>query len=201
MRKTYINKNLRRVLNHSLVFKFALIFNILCVQVVFAGNAFVEGYKIGPEDLLEISVWKEQDLQKEVLVRPDGRISFPLVGEVIVSGKTPAEVQDEIAARLKKYIPDPVVTILIKKIASYKIYVIGQVNKSGQFVVGQYLDVTQALALAGGLTPFASEDKIKILRRKNGKEVVIPFEYSAIKKGENLEQNVILQSADVVIVP
>ena len=160
----------------------------------------VSKYLVGPEDVLEISVWKEKDLTREVLVRPDGRLSFPLAGEIEAAGHTAMEIQDEITNRIKKYMPDPVVTVLITKLNGYKIYVIGQVNKPGLYAIGRYLDVMQALAMAGGLTPFASENNIRILRRENGKNIVIPFEYGSVKKGNDLEQNIVLRSDDVVVV-
>lgn len=160
-----------------------------------------KAYLVGPQDVLEILVWEEKDLQRTVLIRPDGRFSFPLVGEVEAAGRTPGEIQKEISERIKKYIPNPVVTVLVTEVASYKIYVIGQVKQAGEFKVGRYLDVMQALALAGGLTPFAAEDKIIILRRHNDAESVIPFRYDEVKKGRNLESNVILQRGDVLIVP
>lgn len=160
-------------------------------------------YKIGPEDVLEISVWKEKDLQlQEVLVRPDGWITFPLVGNVKAQGRTAQEIHDEITARLRKYIPDPVVTVSVKKVAGYKVFVIGKVNKPGEYVVGRYVDVLQALTLAGGLTPFADEGNIKILRKNsNKKDVVLRFNYDDVKKGRRLEQNITLQSGDTVVVP
>ncbi len=159
------------------------------------------GYLIGPEDVLEISVWREESLQREVLVRPDGRISFPLIGDLQVAGNTPEKVQSMISAKLKKFIPDPAVTVVVTKIGGYKIYIIGQVKQSGQYVVGRYLDVVQALALAGGLTPYAAENKIKIFRRENGRQKIIPFRYEDIKKGKGLEQNIILKSDDLIVVP
>jgi polysaccharide export outer membrane protein len=158
-------------------------------------------YQIGPEDVLEISVWREDSLQRDVLVRPDGGISFPLVGDVQAAGKTPEELQAVITERLQRYIPEPVVTVTAKEVAGYRIYVLGQVNNPGQFVVGRYVDVLQALTLAGGLTPYASENNIKILRRENGDEVVFPFNYSAVKRGQNLDRNILLKSDDVVVVP
>lgn len=167
------------------------------------GEPIVSGgdYLIGPEDTLEIDVWKEKDLQKEVLVRPDGWITFPLVGNIEAKGKTAQQLQDEITEWLRQYIPNPVVTVSVQKIASYKIYVIGRVNKPGDYVVGHYIDVLQALTLAGGLTPFAEEKKIKVVRKKNGKETILPFDYSAVKKGKRMEQNINLMSGDVIIVP
>jgi len=158
-------------------------------------------YLIGTEDVLDISVWKEPDLQRKVIVRPDGRISFPLVGEMQASGRTLDELQNEILKRLTKYIPNPVVTIVMEKVAGYKIYVIGQVKDSGEFTVGHFLDVMQALAMAGGLTAFAEENNIKILRRENGVQTAIPFEYAKVKKGDTLSQNIVLKSGDVVVVP
>ena len=167
------------------------------------GEPIVSGgdYLIGPEDTLEIDVWKEKDLQKEVLVRPDGWITFPLVGNIEAKGKTAQQLQDEMTEWLRQYIPNPVVTVSVKKISSYKIYVIGRVNKPGDYVVGHYIDVLQALTLAGGLTPFAEEKKIKVVRKKNGKETILPFDYSAVKKGKRMEQNINLMSGDVIIVP
>ncbi|MGH8659732.1 MAG: polysaccharide biosynthesis/export family protein [Gammaproteobacteria bacterium] len=157
-------------------------------------------YRIGPEDMLEISVWREEDLQRQVLVRPDGKISFPLAGDIQAAGRTTEQVQQDISQKLQRYIPDPVVTVTLATIGG-KIYVIGQVNNPGAYIVGRYVDVLQALTVAGGLTPFASENKIKVLRREGGREIVFPFEYADVKKGKNLEQNVILRGGDTVVVP
>jgi polysaccharide export outer membrane protein len=166
-----------------------------------AGGDAAADYLIGPDDLLDISVWKEETLQSKVVVRPDGKISFPLIGEIMAMSHSVSDLQKEITERLRKFIPDPVVTVVIEKVSAYKIYVIGEVKSSGQYAVGQYLDVVQALALAGGLTAYAAENKIKILRRENGVETVIPFEYGKIKAGDALKQNIILKRGDVVIVP
>lgn len=159
------------------------------------------GYQIGPEDLLEISVWKEEGLKKEVLVRPDGGLSFPLIGEVQAAGKTAGQLKKEIAQRLEKFIPDPVVSIALLKVVGNKIYVIGKVNRPGEFPAGRYVDVLQALSMANGLTPFAAENSIKVLRKEGGKDIVFPFRYSDVKNGENLEQNIQLKGGDVVVVP
>jgi polysaccharide export outer membrane protein len=158
-------------------------------------------YPIGPEDVLEISVWKEEGLKKEVLVRPDGGISFPLVGDMQAAGKTAREIQQEIAQRLSKYMAEPVVSVAVLKVVGNKIYVIGRVNKPGEYIAGRYVDVMQILSMAGGLTPFASENRIKVLRKNNGKDVVFPFRYSEVKAGENLDQNIMLKGGDVVVVP
>jgi polysaccharide export outer membrane protein len=158
-------------------------------------------YRISPEDILLISVWREEGMEREVIVRPDGGISFPLAGNVQVSGKTPTEVEEEIAARLKRYIPDAVVTVSVKQLSGLRVYVTGQVRNPGQFSVGRYVDVLQAITLAGGLTPFANADDIKILRREGGKEVVYRFNYGQVRKGQNLSQNIQLKADDVVVVP
>ncbi len=160
-----------------------------------------EDYRIGPEDVLFISVWKEEELQREVLVRPDGGVSFPLAGDVQVAGKTPAEVEQEISTRIQKYIPEAVVTVSVKKVSGYTIFVNGKVKQPGKFVVGRYMDVVQAITLAGGLDTFADEDGIKVIRRQNGKQVVHLFNYKDVKRGRNLDQNIILQSGDVIVVP
>jgi polysaccharide biosynthesis/export protein len=158
-------------------------------------------YLLSPEDILEISVWKEESLTKQVVIRPDGAFSFPLVGDVQATAKTVEKIREEIKERLKKYIPEPVVSVSLLKVTGYKIYVIGRVNKPGEFVTGRFVDVLQALAMAGGLTPFAAENDIRILRRVEGKEYVRNFRYADVRKGLHLEQNILLQSGDTVVVP
>ncbi len=158
-------------------------------------------YLLSPEDVLEISVWKEESLTKQVVVRPDGAFSFPLVGDVQATAKTVEQIREEIKERLKKYIPEPVVSVSLLKVTGYKIYVIGRVNKPGEFVTGRFVDVLQALAMAGGLTPFAAENDIRILRRVDGKEYVRKFRYADVRKGQSLEQNILLRSGDTVVVP
>ena len=158
-------------------------------------------YLLSPEDILEISVWKEESLTKQVVVRPDGAFSFPLVGDVQATAKTVEQIREEIKERLKRYIPEPVVSVSLLKVTGYKIYVIGRVNKPGEFVTGRFVDVLQALAMAGGLTPFAAENDIRILRRVDGKEYVRNFRYADVRNGQHLEQNIMLRSGDTVVVP
>ncbi len=160
------------------------------------------GYAIQPGDILEISVWKEEDLQREVLVRPDGRFSFPLAGEVDATGKTVGDLREEIAASLQKYIPDLIVTVSVKNILGNKVYVLGQVNRPGEFVVNPRVDVMQALSMAGGTTPFAALNDIVVLRRDgNGSQRAIRFAYKDVERGRSLDQNIVLNSGDVVVVP
>lgn len=159
-------------------------------------------YVIQPGDMLTISVWKEKDLQGEVMIRPDGGMNFPLAGEIAASGKTIEQLQKELASKLAKYVPDPVVTVAVKQAQGYKIYIVGKVNKPGEFFANRTVDVMQALSMAGGPTPYASVNKIKILRRNaKGEMMSFPFKYSRVEKGEDLEQNIVLQGGDVIVVP
>jgi polysaccharide export outer membrane protein len=160
-----------------------------------------EGYAVKPGDVLSISVWKEPDLQGPVLVRPDGGFSFPLVGQIDARGKTVAQLQQYITDRLKRYISDPVVTVSVQEVKGNKIYVIGQVNKPGEFIVNPRVNVMQALSMAGGFTAFASTGDIKVLRGSGASQVALPFRYSEVVRGNNLQQNLELQAGDVVVVP
>ena len=166
-----------------------------------AGNPTREGYRINAGDVLEISVWREEDLQREVLVRPDGAFSFPLAGEIEAEGRTVSEVRQELESRLARFIPDLVSTVTVVNVSGNSIFVIGQVNNPGTFIMNPVLDVMQALSLAGGTTPFASLKNIRILRRENGVQSAIRFDYTNVADGRSLEQNIQLRSGDVVVVP
>jgi len=159
------------------------------------------GYQVNSGDILNIMVWKENELQGDVIVRPDGGISFPLVGDLQVEGKSIKEVQNDISRNLKHYIPDPVVTVSVKKLSGHKLYVIGRVQRPGVFFIEQQTDVLQVLAMAGGLTSYASSDDIKIIRREGKIQKVFHFDYSKVESGEGLDKNRILKSGDVVVVP
>lgn len=161
----------------------------------------VAAYRVQPGDRVQIYVWNEPELQKELLVAPDGGIAFPLVGELQVTGKSTTEIRQEIAQRLAQYIAEPLVTVTIDEVLGNKIYVIGQVQEPGQFVVNPMVNVMQALSMAGGTTPFASLNNIVILRREGDRQIAIPFRYGDVSSGKNLELNIILKSGDVVIVP
>ncbi|MDG2376926.1 MAG: polysaccharide biosynthesis/export family protein [Woeseiaceae bacterium] len=158
-------------------------------------------YLVQPGDLLEVSVWREEYLEREVAVQPDGMISFPLAGVLQAAGRNVGEIQEAVAARLSQFIPDPVVTVSIKEIRGNRIYVIGQVQRPGQFIMNPTIDIVQALALAGGTTPFAELNDIRVLRRTGVQLRAIEFRYGDVEKGRNLQQNIILQSGDVIIVP
>lgn len=158
-------------------------------------------YEVQPGDRLEISVWNEPDLQREVLVAPDGGISFPLAGEMSAVGKSIAELRQELTERLSRLIAEPLVTVTVSEILGNKIYVLGQVTRPGEFVVNPRVDVMQALSMAGGTTPFAALNDIMILRRRGDEQVAIRFRYSDVATGKSLDQNIILESGDVVVVP
>jgi polysaccharide biosynthesis/export protein len=166
-----------------------------------AAQVVSDKYQLGPEDVIEISVWKEPDLAKQITISPDGKISYPLIGDVQVAGKTVKQVREEISKRLEKFVTDAQVTVILLKTQYYKIYVVGKVNKPGEFLVGRPANVMQALAMAGGLTPFASPGKIVILRQVGGSEQTLPFDYKTVSQGDFLEQNITLLPGDVVVVP
>ena len=178
----------------------AMIFLLITVLPVYAYEIERE-YSIAPEDILEISVWKDKDLTKNVGVRPDGKISFPLIGDVPVAGHTIEWVRQEITRRVREYVPDAVVSVMIRKIEGSHVFVVGKVAKPGGNQTVRRINVMQALGYAGGLTKFADEDDIIILRMVNGKQTQIPFDYGEVKKGINLEQNIWLQDGDVIVVP
>ncbi len=160
-------------------------------------------YKIQPGDKLYISVYNEEDLQKDIVVRPDGGITFPLIGDVEAKGKSVAELREEITSRLAQYIPEATVSVSLQEVIGNKIFVLGQVKNPGEYVLTGDIDVLQALSMAGGLTAFANSNKIKVLRRNKltNKKEVIPFSYKKVMRGEGLEQNITLRSGDTVIVP
>lgn len=170
--------------------------------VLAADGSKNDGYRINPGDVLSVSVWREEGLQiDEVLVRPDGYLSFPLVGNLKVAGKDIPTVSQEMADGLKKFIPDPVVHIAAKNLSGNLVYVIGKVTRPGVYPMGSNIDVVQALSMAGGMTPYAAANKVQILRRDGGNQTAIRFAYGDVEKGENLEQNIVLKAGDVVLVP
>jgi polysaccharide export outer membrane protein len=158
-------------------------------------------YKLHAGDKIEVSVWKEVDLIRKVTVRPDGRFTFPLTGDIQATGRSADEIRADIEARLKRYIPEPVVTVTVEDVQGNRVYVIGQVTRPGMFVMNPQVNVLQALSLAGGTTPFAKLDSISVLRSNGTSQKTLPFRYSQVVEGKNLEQNITLESGDVVVVP
>ena len=159
------------------------------------------GYRLQAGDMIEVSVWGEEELQRELLIRPDGTFSFPLTGEVRAAGRTVTDVRNELTQALTRYIAEPTVTVSVTALEGNRVYVIGQVNSPGTFVMNPTLNVLQALALAGGTTAFASLNDILIIRETEDGQVALPFQYDDIKRGRRLQQNVQLQSGDTVLVP
>jgi polysaccharide export outer membrane protein len=187
------------VKNKSLFFSVIFLFVTIAATAVFAKDST---YNIGPGDILEISVWKDESLTKQVIVPPDGVISFPLIEDIDVNGLTVADLRKTITEKLTEYIPDATVAVLLIQIDSMRAYVIGKVNNPGAFPVTTLeTNVMQVLAMAGGLNPFASKGNILILRQVDGKTVKIPFNYNEVEKGDDLGQNILLQRGDVIVVP
>jgi polysaccharide biosynthesis/export protein len=159
-------------------------------------------FVIGNDDVLAINVWKEPDISRSIPVRSDGKISLPLVGEVQAAGRTPLKLEVEIASRLKNYISEPEVTVIVQQINSQKFNILGQVNRPGTFVIANSLTVLDAIALAGGFRDFAKQKSIYVLRQNaDGTQTRIPFNYKEVIKGQNPAQNIKLQPRDTIVVP
>jgi polysaccharide export outer membrane protein len=158
-------------------------------------------YKIGPQDVLRIDVWKEAEVSRVVPVRPDGKVSLPLLNDVQAAGLTPMQLSGLIADGLKKYMNDPQVTVSVSEINSRRIYVTGEVARAGAFPLLPNMTVLQALSSSGGFTQFAKLKNIYVLRTEDGKQVKLPFNYKDAVNGKKPEQNVLLQSGDVIVVP
>ncbi|MGZ4959685.1 MAG: polysaccharide biosynthesis/export family protein [Methylomonas sp.] len=171
-------------------------------QAITTETNHLADYQLAPGDALEISVWKEEGLQQQqILIAPDGTIIYPLIGTVIAAGKTITQLKDSLASRLADYIADPSVSVKLMNNQGNSIFVIGKVNKPGQVMSGRKIDVLQALSLAGGLTVFADDDNISVQRRVGSEIKVFPFDYSNVIKGQDLEQNILLEAGDTVTVP
>jgi polysaccharide export outer membrane protein len=167
-----------------------------------SGSSPTESYKIGKGDLLEIITWKEPDFSRdEITVRLDGKISFPLLDDLVAVGKTPTELKMDIQAGLKEFVADPNVTVTVKAAASKRFYILGEVARTGEYPLTKNLTVLQAFALAGGFTEWASKKEIILFRRNRGEETVIRIDYKDILKGKDFSQNVEIQADDTIVVP
>src|ERR1700723_3028653 len=158
-------------------------------------------YVIGPQDVLDISVWKEPEVSRIVPVRPDGKVSLPLLNDVQAAGLTPAQLAVQITESLKKYVTSPQVTVIITTINSQRVYILGEVTRPGAFPMLPGMTVMQALSSAGGFTPFAKMKSIYVLRTDNGKKVKFPFNYKEAINGKNSEQDIQLKAGDTIVVP
>ena len=188
----------------KLLFSLGLLF---LVALLGPGFAFSEeaqtskDYIIQPSDVLEISIYGETELTRKLVVRPDGKISFPLIGDVKVAEHSTQEVKEIVDEKISAFIPEASSTIIVEELGSLKYYVVGEVATSGMFNVSCQVTVLQALSLAGGLKTFADENSIKIIRGHGKDTKKIRFDYNQVKKGEHLEQNILLERGDVVLVP
>jgi polysaccharide export outer membrane protein len=170
-------------------------------QAVPAGVTPPPGYVIGPEDVLSIIYWRDEDMTTEVTVRPDGMISMRLLNDIKAAGLTPEQLGERVTEESKKYIEDPNVTVVVKTINSRKVYITGQVAKQGPYPLTGPMTAMQLIAMAGGLGEFASGKNIVILRNENGKQVAYKLNYREVLSGKKLAQNLELQPGDTVVVP
>jgi polysaccharide export outer membrane protein len=158
-------------------------------------------YVIGPQDVIDVSVWKDAELTRIVPVRPDGKISLPLLNEMQAAGLTPEQLQQQITQGLKKYMTDPIVTVIMNQINSQRVYITGEVTKAGAYPLLPQMTILQALSSAGGFTQFANMKKIYMFRTVDGKQVKFPFNYKDVINGKNTDQNVVLKPGDTIVVP
>jgi len=165
-------------------------------------SAHTKSFTIGVEDVLTINVWKEPEMSKILPVRPDGMITLPLIGEIKASGLTPVQLQDEIAASLRKLMSDPQVTVIVTEVRSLAFNIMGQVQKPGYYPLTRRMTVLDAIAIAGGFQPFAKQKKVYVLRTDAaGKQVRLPFNYKEVIRGKHSDENIELQPRDTVVVP
>jgi polysaccharide biosynthesis/export protein len=157
-------------------------------------------YTIGPQDVLDINVWKEDQLTKTVPVRPDGKISLPLLNDIQAAGLTPTQLAAQITESLKKYVTDPQVTVIVREINSQRVYLIGEVSRAGAYPLLPGMTVLQALSSAGGFTQFANTKKIYVLRTENGKQEKFPFNYKEALAAKS-DENIVLKAGDQIVVP
>lgn len=158
-------------------------------------------YRIGKGDILEIITWKEPDFSREVTVRLDGRIGFPLLDDIPAAGRTSAEIRDELREKLKTYVTYPVVSVVVKASTSQKYYLIGEIAKPGEYPLVKELSVLQSIALAGGFTEWASPGGITLIRREGDVQSRVSIDYHLIIDGQALDQNLMLQADDIVVIP
>jgi polysaccharide export outer membrane protein len=174
---------------------------VIVVGLVWIADSSAEDYTIAPADTLEISVYGETELIRELVVRPDGKVSFPLIGDLDVADKTTSQVKAAVEQKIRRYVPEANAAVIVKQLGSLQYYVVGKVAKPGMFNVSRPLTVLQALAMAGGTITFAKESEISIVRNYGPETVRILFNYDDVKKGKHLEQNILLRRGDVVLVP
>jgi polysaccharide biosynthesis/export protein len=196
--------NLKALISITFLFSTILAladFSVAAEQPAVQVDSSSSHYLIGASDLLNIFVWKEAELTRDVTVMPDGRITFPLIGEIDAQGQTVTGLKNAITEKLKGYISAPEVTVIIKQSNSRRIYTIGKMNKPGPYQLEPTMTILQALSTAGGFTEWADTKDVLIVRKKNDKEVMYRFNYQDFISGKNLEQNIVLEPNDIIVVP
>lgn len=197
------------------IFCFSVLFMLLCGRAGVLYGAEQEGlvaekenqtaasseFYLGPEDILEISVWKDEAMTRQIVVRPDGKISFPLIGDILAQGRTVEELRQAVEDKLKVFVPDTPVSIMVIRVGSPKVFVVGKVAKPGVYIMGEAMTVMQVLSISGEITPYADDDDILIIRKENGSQKIFEFDYGEVASGKNLEQNIFLEAGDTVVVP
>ena len=190
--------------------KWAWIIAVAAVGLCSAGNLLAAGepepspvadYVIGLGDLLNISVWKDESLTRQVVVLPDGKIAFPLIGQLPAAGRTVDEITKDMEQKLERFVPGVTLSVVVQQVNSLMVYVIGRVNNPGRFVLNSDINVLQALAMAGGLNPFAKRGDIRIFREVGGGTKVMYFDYDKVSAGEEIKGNIKLRRGDVIVVP
>lgn len=160
-----------------------------------------EDYLIGTDDVLTVSFWREKDMSTDVVVRPDGKITLPLLNDVHAAGLTPDQLREKVLAEAARYLEDPTPTVVVKQINSRKVFITGEVNKGGPYMLTAPTTVLQLIAMAGGLQEFARKKDIMIVRTEGGRQLTFPFDYSAVVKRKKLQQNIFLKPGDTIVVP
>ncbi len=158
-------------------------------------------YVIGPDDLLSVVFWRDKDMSSDVAVRPDGKITLPLLNDVQAAGLTPTQLRDRLTEEARRYVEDPNVTVVVRQINSRRVFVTGEVAKPGPYALGTSTTVLQMIATAGGLREYADAKHISVMRTENGRAVVYPFNYRDVERHKNLKQNLELKPGDTIVVP
>lgn len=192
---------MHRIRLFSIVVFIALLFTGPPLHKITAAEKDLPDYQIGPDDVLNIFVWKEAELTRDVTVMADGRISFPLIGEIMAQGKTVGELKEIITTKLKNYIDAPEVTIIVNESRSRRIYTMGNVTNPGPYSLAPNMTVLQAISAAGGFAEWADPKNILIIRREGDKEVQLEFNYKEVIAGKKIEQNITLKPNDTIVVP
>jgi polysaccharide biosynthesis/export protein len=202
MNKNWLN--IKAFVSTIFIFSTILVLSNFCSaagQPVAQSDSSSSHYMIGANDLLNIFVWKETDLTRDVTVMPDGRITYPLVGEIDAAGHTVTDLKEKITEKLKNFISSPEVTVIVRESRSQRIYTLGKVTRSGQIQLEPSMTVLQALSAAGGCTEWADTKNIMIVRRTSGKETMFRFNYQDVISGKDLKQNIVLEPNDTIVVP